>query len=298
VLGVIPYLPELGIEDEDSASLDSKRRSPGSGRPQTGGKLDIAVIRLPRISNFTDLDPLLEEPDVHLRYVTHPAEWGEPDAVILPGSKNTMEDLLFLRETGLDTHILAHVQERNGWLAGICAGYQMMGRVLLDPDRVESDYARLEGLGLLPTETRFAGEKRTVRVKGSTSLYVQRESEAPHPVEGYEIHMGRTAFLEPAEPPFRIADTRQNESPHGDGAAILGGRVWGTYIHGILHNDEFRRAWLNEIRAAKGWAPKPLELRFRQRREQAFDRLAGHVRKHLDLQRIYEMMGLQKPERQ
>jgi adenosylcobyric acid synthase len=311
VLGVIPYLPELGIEDEDSASLDSKRR-PGigaSGRTSVGAtsafagnepaddtspSLDIVVLRLPRISNFTDIDPLLLEPDVRVRFVSHPAEWGDPDAVVLPGSKNTIDDLIFVREQGLASLLIDHVKQRRRFLIGICAGYQMLGERLFDPERFESDRtAELDGLGLLPTVTRFTADKRTMQVSGVTTLYTDEEGR-PLPIEGYEIHMGRTRYSDApdasAPPPFRIADG--GGAPRPDGAAACDSRVWGTYVHGILHNDELRRAWLNELRAHRGLTPLPVQLRFRERRERAFTRLAAHVRDHLALDRIYEMMGL------
>lgn len=183
VLGVIPYLPDLGLEDEDSASLDRKlAESSGHGAPKgtpdEDGVLDIAVIRHPRLSNFTDIDPLLYEPDVRVRFVTTAAEFGRPDAVIVPGSKNTVDDLLFLRETGLDRQIQT-LAAHDGWIVGICAGYQMLGARLLDPDLVESDRPELPGLGLFPTETVFASDKRTVRVEGRTALYAARRSRLP-----------------------------------------------------------------------------------------------------------------------
>ncbi|WP_127584146.1 cobyric acid synthase [Paenibacillus koleovorans] len=291
VLGVIPYLHELGLEDEDSASLDAKLSKGGlqtSSRDQAD-LLDIAILRLPRLSNFTDFDPLLAESDVSLRYITSPDDWGTPDAVILPGSKNTVDDLLYLGASGLVTRIRAFA-EAGGCLAGICAGYQMLGRRLLDPDRVESDVPELEGLGFFPTETVFAGEKRTERIVGTTSL-----SDAP--VRGYEIHMGRTRFLEPVDQPFRIKIHDAPEAPesyHPDGAVTADGRIWGTYIHGILHNDAFRRKWLDGLRQRKGWAPldETETTAYEGRREAAFDRLAQHVRDHLDMKRIYSIMGL------
>jgi adenosylcobyric acid synthase len=289
VLGVIPYLQQLGIEDEDSASLDSKRqqRSEQLAAPvKTRDQLDIAVIRLPRISNFTDFDPLQEEKDVHFRYITHLSEWGEPDVVILPGSKNTVADLLFLMESGIAERIMQHVEAERS-VVGICAGYQMLGKTLLDPGFVESDVPELHGLGLLPTETVFTEEKRTVRVSGVSNMYAIGVA---IPVEGYEIHMGRTRFVETAEHPFHISSA--DDEVHADGAVAMGGRVWGTYLHGILHNDDFRRIWLNELRKHKGLVPLAAELRFRERREAAFDRLAEHVREHLDMAKIYEMMNL------
>ncbi|MDR6878434.1 cobyric acid synthase [Bacillus sp. 3255] len=297
VLGVIPYLPQLGIEDEDSASLDSKHmKKRNAALPEkSADQLDVAVIRLPRLSNFTDFDPLQEEPDVHFRYITHLSEWGNPDVVLLPGSKNTMDDLRYLTESGLADRLKAYAGEEHGWIAGICAGYQMLGVKLLDPQGFESDHKELEGLGLLPTETVFTAEKRTVRVQGTSPLFAEEGSELF--VDGYEIHMGRTRFLENAVIPFQIRAYTQDIDParsHGDGAVVDEGRIWGTYIHGILHNDDFRRAWLNRIRLQKGLAPVHGGLRYQERREAAFDRLADHVRNHLDMQLVYEMMNVTK----
>lgn len=165
-------MPQLGIEDEDSASLDSKRmlKRAQSTPEKSQDQLDVAVIRLPRLSNFTDFDPLQEEKDVHFRYITHLSDWGDPDVVLLPGSKNTMDDLRHLNESGLAARIQAFAQSENGWVAGICAGYQMLGVRLLDPQGYESDHPELEGIGLLPTETVFTPDKRTVQVEGSSSL--------------------------------------------------------------------------------------------------------------------------------
>ncbi|RKN72946.1 cobyric acid synthase [Paenibacillus ginsengarvi] len=284
VLGVIPYLPDVGLEDEDSASLDAKRPS----GPKHDNQVDIAVVRLPRLSNFTDFDPLFEEPDVHVRYVTSVSEWGEPDAVILPGSKNTVDDLKFVRESGLEACIHSHVAG-GGALLGICAGYQMLGQTLLDPERIESDTAELPGIGLFPAETTFTPDKRTERVSGS----VRWPGCGTLAVEGYEIHMGRTVFREQVEQPLRIRIHDAPDEPgsyHADGAIAENGQVWGTYVHGILHNDELRRAWINDIRTGKGWEPAAGELRFMRKREAAFDRLADHVRRHLDMERIYAMI--------
>ncbi|MDR6554555.1 cobyric acid synthase [Paenibacillus qinlingensis] len=299
VLGVIPYLQQLGIEDEDSASLDSKRaqtrRSPSRLGKQKD-QLDVAVIRLPRLSNFTDFDPLQEEADIHFRYIDSLAEWGEPDVVLIPGSKNTMEDLHYLKESGLAERLISFAQKEEGWIVGICAGYQMLGVTLSDPGKYESEHAELEGLGLLPTQTVFTPDKRTVRIQGVSTIFAEQGSELP--IDGYEIHMGRTHYLQDLAAPFQIAETNAIASIttesilHPDGAVTLDGRVWGTYIHGILHNDDFRRSWLNHIRLHKGLAPVSQGLRYKERREAAFDRLAEHVRAHLDMTRIYEMMGV------
>lgn len=305
VLGVVPYLHDLGLEDEDSASLDAKRqrgqlegkrRSAASDRGETDADnaerlLDIAVIRLPRISNFTDFDPLFAEDDVSVRYVTAPEQLGKPDAILLPGSKNTVEDLLFLRETGLEAHIMNYVLQ-GGRLAGICGGYQMLGRTLHDPYGVESTRETVSGLGLFPAVTTFARDKRTERVAGFADGW--GEVAEPLPIDGYEIHMGETRFVEPVAHPFRVGLEREagpDRDLHPEGCMSGDGKIWGTYVHGILHNDELRREWLNRLRADNGWEPLPITLFYREKREAAFDKLADHVRSHLDMERIYAMIA-------
>ncbi|GAB2717347.1 cobyric acid synthase [Paenibacillus thermoaerophilus] len=291
VLGVVPYLPGLELEDEDSASLDAQlagRRGAGAGPDGDGGpKLDIAVVRLPRLSNFTDFDPFRGEPDVALRYVSRPEELGAPDAIILPGSKNTVDDLRHLRESGLASALEAYANSLRGRIVGICAGYQMLGRRLLDPLLVESDMPELEGLGLLPGVTEFAPDKRTVVAEGEARL---PGWDAPVPVEGYEIHMGRTAYDSEVTQPFRLRPSGSREPYSPDGAATADGRIWGTYLHGVFQGDEFRRAWLNAIRRDRGLCELPVAYRYRERREAAFDRLADHVRRHADMKRIYSII--------
>lgn len=286
VLGVIPYLDNLSLEDEDSVSLDKKT---GDGNAAPVGYLDMVVIRLPRISNFTDFDPLLEEPDVRVRFIRSVKEWGIPDVVIIPGSKNTVEDLLFLKESGFEEKLLGYV-ERGGRLTGICAGYQMMGRSLLDPECVESNVPELTGLGIFPMETVFTKDKRTEQITGHVAEGFQENGMG---VQGYEIHMGKTTFLQPVTSPFYIRLSQlpdQPEAYHADGVITNNGLLWGTYIHGILHNDHFRHQWLNEVRRGKGLPSSETMISFNGLREQAFDRLAGHVREHLDMDRLYQIM--------
>jgi cobyric acid synthase CobQ/L-threonine-O-3-phosphate decarboxylase len=290
VLGVVPFLPNVGLEDEDSASLAAKlAKQAGNAPPQTD-QLDIAVIKLPYISNFTDFDPLPEEPDVALRFVTSAGQLGNPDIVLLPGSKNTVHDLRWLKETGLADRLIEHAST-GGFLTGICAGYQMLGLRLLDPERIESEFGDEDGLGLFPTETQFTRDKKTEQVTGFAGAWQDAHNDIA--IEGYEIHMGRTRFLEPVRHPFQLRVARTEDyTYHPDGAVSANGRIWGTYVHGILHNDELRRSWLNAVRQQKGWAPLPVTLHFRERREAAFNRLADHVRRHLDMGKLYEMIGI------
>jgi len=303
VLGVIPYLPDLGLEDEDSLSLDRRSRATGEGSSQSGGegggdRLDIAVLRLPRIANFTDFDPLHAEQDVAVRYVTTAEQLGRPDAIILPGSKNVAEDLEHLRVSGIAAQLELYKQA-GGRIVGICGGYEMMGRELRDPEGVESRHAVMAGLAWLPIAVTFGQEKRTVRVAGQAAL---PGMEGSHPLIGYEIHMGRVELEDDCIRPFLVhatvegAGEERMEQPYAEGAASKDGRLWGTFMHGILHNDSFRRAWLNSMRADRGWLPLPGELHVQSRREAAFDRLADHVRAHLDMSRIHALLAAQRTE--
>ncbi|MFD0711421.1 cobyric acid synthase [Paenibacillus sp. GCM10027626] len=294
VLGVIPFLPDLGLEDEDSLSLDTKLRMRGDrGSILTGREqVDLAIIRLPHISNFTDIDPFAHEADVHVRFITSAEEWGEPDAVILPGSKNTVDDLLFLRRSGLAER-LQQYRKRGGRIVGLCGGYEMMGRRLLDPQHSESDRDEAEALGWFPFDVAFAAEKRTVRVAGTVAL---PQIAGHYAIEGYEIHTGTVHWLAGSSDgivqPITLFSGQAAEGVP-EGCAAADGKVWGTFVHGIMDNDHFRRAWINALRQAKGWQPAAGEVRVHERRELAFVRLAEHVRQHADIARIKRMIGLE-----
>lgn len=302
VLGVLPYMPNLELEDEDSLSL-SKQLSSNMEIDYTDQQnhLDIAVIRLPRISNFTDMDPLHFEADVKLRYIERPEQWGNPDAVIIPGSKNTMEDLLWLKQNGFAELLQQHVQ-KGGWTVGICGGYEMLGKRLLDPLRVESDIDQIDGLGYFEFDVSFAEVKKTVRIEGHGKLTDSMDS---LPIEGYEIHMGSVKWQQVESlirRPFHIREqllTKEIDTTHlyeSEGACTQNGRLWGTFIHGIWHNDDFRRTWLNLIRESKGLLALPSNLRFMERREGAFNRLAEHARSHLNMPLIYKLLGAEKED--
>ncbi|CAH1217594.1 Cobyric acid synthase [Paenibacillus auburnensis] len=296
VLGVLPFLPQLRIEAEDSVVLEGT-----SGRMQSGSakELDIAVISYPRISNFTDFDPLEDEPDTAVRYVTSALELGTPDVIILPGTKNTAADLAFLRQQGFPEAIAHALRQGTLQLAGICGGYQMLGRKLLDPDAVESaEPGESEGLGYLPLSTAFLQHKTTVRVNGVLAdghplqLSGIPASAANTAVSGYEIHMGSTMNLEPAavRSLFRLEGADGQVQLEGWGSPD--GKIWGTYLHGLFHNDELRRSWLDGIRKAKGLTPLAATFSSAALREQEFDRLAASVRENLDMEAVYTIMGL------
>lgn len=274
VFGVVPFLPNLNIEAEDSVILDSYRAV-----YDTTKDIDIAVIRYPKISNFTDADPFFSEADCSVRFVSRADQLKEPDFVILPGSKNTIEDLLFLENTGLKKKILALQHHSKAVIFGICGGYQMLGKEIHDPHHVESELERMDGLGLLPLATVMTEEKTTVQSQGILTYDEKRFS-----IKGYEIHMGQTALTEAAATPLIQKDDGS------EGCKTEGERVLGTYFHGIFHNDEFRSYLLNNIRKNKGLPPLEERISFNQLREGSFDRLAEHVRKHVKMDDIIAKM--------
>jgi len=275
VLGVIPWLKNLAVAQEDSVYLEENRSSGA-----TGG-VDIAVIKFPRISNYDDFDPLALEEGVSLRFVDRPEDLGKPHAVILPGSKTTLEDLAWLRRSGLDGLLAALVLSGSS-LAGICGGYQMLGRWISDPLGVEGASDGGDGLGFLPGETLFEPSKETTRETGSTIPGEGFPGSRPLAVEGYEIHMGRTVLPRGARPLLSLGGGRT------DGAVSAGGRIWGTYLHGIFDSGEFREEWLRSLgRQGTGKA-----LPLREIREQAFDSLADEVEAVLDMQALERIIGL------
>jgi adenosylcobyric acid synthase len=242
MLGVIPYLKDLNLPEEDAVALDGQRFAP----PHHSGSIDIVVIHLPLISNFDDFDPFRNNSHVRVRYAAQPSDVGQPHAIILPGTKSTMADLAWLRESGFVRVILEHVQ-RGGALVGICGGYQMLGEWIHDPEHVESSEDHIEGLGLLPTETFFLREKATYQVHAQvTGRTAWLGSLSECDVQGYEIHMGRTT----SDSMWLKIDARNALSCEiFDGAISADGRIWGCYLHGLFANTAFRHTWL----ASLGW---------------------------------------------
>lgn len=277
VLGVIPYIGDLGIDDEDSVFLEEKGTGPSSD------KVNIAVVQVPKISNFTDFDSLSREKDAVLYYARRPEELDGADAVILPGSKNTTEDLLFLKEQGWDKALAAFMKKGKP-VIGICGGYQMMGDAVVDPDGSESDLGSVEGLHILQGTTTFNREKLTFQVTAECQdlPFVGGSIDARN-LTGYEIHMGRTDATGNDLHPFVV--TRRSEKPCEVtvGAARRDGLAWGTYIHGIFDNDDFRRQFINGLRRQKGWQALPVSLHYREEKEEKYDRLAAVVREALDM---------------
>lgn len=247
--------------------------------------IDIAVIRLPRISNFDDFDPLKREPGVQVRYVNRAGQLGKPASVILPGSKSTMSDLIWLRQRGLEQAIRAYAQQ-GGVVVGICGGYQMLGTRIADPDHTESDLGRMDGMGLLSVKTTFQGEKAThqavASVQGETGWLSGVQGAQ---LTGYEIHMGHTAG-EATEPWLAIKRRDGAGPPVADGAVSEDGRIWGCYLHGLFQATEFRRGWLTSL----GWQPD--EEAQLSSLESVFDQVAEGVEAALDMEPLDRIVGL------
>jgi len=261
-LGVLPWARDLWLDAEDSLDLDSRPRT--ALAPVGRASLSVAVVRLPRLSNFTDVDPLAAEPGVVVTLATEPAHLEGADLVILPGTRATVSDLAWLRSTGLAEAITARAAAGRPVL-GICGGYQMLAQTI--DDEVESGAGEVDGLGLLPTRVRFAAEKTLARQSG-TALGEQ--------VNGYEIHHGVVRVEGGAE--------------FLDGCAV--GAVWGSTWHGIFDNDDFRRAFLRELAAMTGreFVPAP-DVSFATVRERRYDLLADLIGQHLDTDRVAELIN-------
>ena len=272
MLGVIPYLRDLGLPQEDSVSFKAGLYD---SEPPDGEYVDIAVIDLPHISNFTDLEPLLIEPDVHVRIVRHLDDLGCPDCCILPGSKNVVADLSYLETTGIGRGIIRCV-DHGCTVVGICGGFQMLGRLVLDPHGLEGEPGgRAPGLGLLQLDTELAAEKTLTRRRG---IHVP----SGQPVYGYEIHHGRSS---------RAGGVLEFSDGTACGAVDSRGRVWGCYLHGIFDSDSYRRWFINELRREKrlpDYSGQPVCYDL----EPALDRLAAVLRDHLDMDRIYALLKL------
>ena len=294
VLGVIPYLRNLELDQEDSVEVERFRWTPFE--PE---KVNIAVILLPHLSNFTDFNQLGAEEDVALRYIASPQELHGAEVIVIPGSKTTIEDLRYLKQKGFEEKIWAHVK-RGGEVIGICGGFQMLGVHVADPDGVETG-GEEKGFDLLPVTTRLIEEKKTVQVS-ARPLHPGLTNQCT--VEGYEIHMGLTTG-EGARPSFRtiphgenvtskvfpLKGNEENERP--DGAMREDGLVWGTYIHGVFDQHHFRRQWLNGVRRRKGLSPLSIEISkaVSARVAGELDRWADHIQKHVSWGVISSVLG-------
>jgi len=287
VLGVIPYLHDLMLDQEDSLGHVTSQ-----GARFASDRVNIAVVLLPHMSNFTDFNILSAEKDVALRYASTPAMLSDADIVIIPGSKSTVADLSYLREKGFVPFLEQHHQHERE-MVGICGGYQMLGRTIADPDHVEQG-GTSSGLGFLNIETTLLGTKYTRQVEARPTGEFMPEST---PVRGYEVHMGVTLRAKEL-PCFTVySPTAQGQKVPSrvtmseeayDGAVRSDGLVWGTYIHGVFDEPEFRRSWLNRVRRRKRLSPLPgfVSRLTSTRLQNELDRWADHVARHLDISRL------------
>jgi adenosylcobyric acid synthase len=285
VLGVLPFVRGLRIADEDSVSLEDRRRSRAAGP----GELDVAVVRLPRISNYDDLEPLEHEAGVAVRWVEDPRDLARADLVVLPGSKCTSDDLVWLRATGIAAEVQRRAREGRPVL-GLCGGCQMLGESIHDPEGVESAHPLVEGLGLLPLRTRFAPEKVTARVKARLASTSFLGVPGPASVDGYEIHMGALELLPGARPTFEVLERNGEPAAVSDGAVSGNGAVVGTLLHGLFENDGIRAALLRTLRERRGLAADVAGGI--ATREEEYDRLADHVLENLDWELLCRIAGL------
>lgn len=276
VFGVVPYFKEIGIDEEDSVSLENKACL--SKTP----KLEIAVIKLPRISNFTDFGPLEKEKDVAIKYVERKEELESADAIILPGTKSTISDLLYIKRSGIAERILQKANRIP--IIGICGGYQMLGKLIIDKEHVESSEEKVEGLGLLDIVTVFEREKvlkRTeARVLNGGEIFKEIEGQI---ISGYEIHMGRSWMGLNVKPFLEIL----GRSRGFDGAIAEYKPIYGTYLHGIFENENLRSTFIYKIAERKGLNIKLERLPLRC---SSYDRLADLLRKSLDMDEIYKLL--------
>lgn len=294
VFGVVPYFQGFRVQEEDTVSEDRSRAL----QVTAGDWVDVAVIHLPHISNFTDFDPLEDEPDVRLRYVGRGAGLGRPDLIVLPGSKNTLEDLAYLRQSGLAAQMVEQAGAGTP-VIGLCGGFQMLGRELHDPLHTESAIPSLGGLGLLDTITTFDPDKITTQVEAEVTgsgFFLNGASSVR--VCGYEIHMGRTEILPGSSSAFTITVRSGEKVSLPDGAVSGDGLVMGTYIHGVFDNDAFRRHVINALRLKKGLGlpADGAAVPAYGQRQRDYDKLAAVVRASLDMDRIYAVLGLSGPK--
>ena len=280
VVGVVPYM-ELDIDDEDSLSERFNNKG-------TVDLIDIAVIRLPRISNFTDFNTFEYIPGVSLRYVKSVRELKDPDMIILPGTKNTMEDLKWLRESGLETQILKQAA-KGKVIFGICGGYQMLGMELSDPFNVESG-GTMAGIGLLPTKTVFEKEKVRTRVSGNFNEVSGILAELSYvEFEGYEIHMGQTTYDFNEEELTTIDNVNGEDIIKNDG--LYKDNVYGSYIHGIFDKEEVSKAIVESLCIHKGIDYSIIStVDIEKYKEEQYDKLAEGIRNSLDMKAIYKIL--------
>lgn len=283
VLGVIPYC-DINIEDEDSLTDRFNLKA------QSDKSVNIKVIKLPRISNFTDFDVFNTFEDLSLKYVGLNESIGDADLIIIPGTKNTIEDLIALRESGLEEQIIR--KHKSGVpVFGICGGYQMLGKKIMDPEGIECGIKEIAGMSILDIETVFEEEKETTRVKGNINFDIKSgvfKGLNDVKVEGYEIHCGKSKNESGA---ISINEKLGQEVNYCEGSINEQGNVIGTYLHGIFDSREFTNIILNNIKELKGIDKKEdADISYKEFKEKEYDKLAEHVKKHVDIEKIYKIL--------
>ncbi|SCI42910.1 Cobyric acid synthase [uncultured Clostridium sp.] len=284
VLGVLPY-NDIKIEDEDSVTTRFKK-SVGTR------DINIEIIRTPHMSNFTDFHIFETQEDVSVRYVDYGESLGNPDIVIIPGSKSTIDDLKFIRDNGLEEQIKS-LHKKGKLIIGICGGYQMLGKKLKDPYHVEGEIEEYDGIGLLDTETIFEIQKTTTQVEASIcenkNGYLRNLGNKK--ITGYEIHMGVTNRGSSTSNLNTITKKLSEDVSYTEGSVNEEGNVFGTYIHGIFDEIEFTRTLLNNIRDMKNLDKLDSKVSsYKEFKEKEYDKLADFLREHLDIEKIYEIM--------
>lgn len=295
VLGVMPFLRDLTLDQEDSVEFNEAHRNAFSDKG-----VNVAVVLLPRMSNFTDFNMLAAEPDVSLLYIRSPTDLTGADVIIIPGSKNTIGDLDYLHQAGFVKHLEAF-PARGGELIGVCGGYQMLGARISDPYNVEAGGAAA-GLGLLSVITQLTRSKTIRQVR---AVYLEKGRATSLVVAGYHIHMGHTQrttghacfTLVHGHHDEQMTDGSCGNTQAEDGAVNHDGSVWGTYIHGLFDAPAFRRYWLNKVRQRKGLSPLDLSVSTEttQRLTSDLDRWTDHVQQYVDWPSIANLAGLSAP---
>ncbi len=294
VLGVVPHIPGLRIADEDSVALDDRGALDDRAHGTHGEHLDIAVIRLPHISNYDDVLPLEREPAVNVRFVDRAGALGFPDLLILPGSKATVADLMWLRESGLAAEVVARA-ERGGRVLGICGGCQMLGQRLEDPDHIESSVSSVAGLDLLPIRTRYRSIKTTADVRAVVARpsFLTKGLPANTRLSAYEIHMGEVESTAVDRAAFTVVSRNGVATTLADGAVDGQGAVVGTMLHGIFENPSVRASLLSSLGSTKsnpGSRPgSPVSTM-----DAEFDRLEMAVSSSLDMKTLWRLTGLEE----
>jgi adenosylcobyric acid synthase len=289
-IGVVPFLRDLGLDEEDGVTLEdrlSAARRWKHREKESARALRIGVIALPHMANFTDFDALAVEPSISLAFLEQPEEMAAADLLILPGTKQTLDDLRWLEDRGF-VRELHRLSEIGVPIVGICGGFQMLGVAIEDPYGTENqgEPCRQTALGLLPVRTVLRAEKTVRRVRGSLRRnFFRNDSSSPVHFEGYEIHVGET-FYQPGACPLADIERHGTMESVPDGAVSESRRVLGTYVHGFFDNDDFRHTFIRTARAAIDLAPAEKYTRVGAEREARIDRLAEHLRKSLDIKSI------------